>query len=163
MPRIRSSMLVVSAVSVSNSSVSSLVIAHLTSDKQQQRGLLGSQSQRGKQALRCRGECAAYLVEQRTVATRERFDSIPDARQFIQDLRTKFPLPTCDSLERGQEAGSPAPGTPPAGTTTKAPANTRQPSGTNTPATPTGTTTSVSEPPEPDPGVNCRNPREGGG
>jgi serine/threonine protein phosphatase PrpC len=93
----------------------------------------------------------------------ESFDNIPDARQFIEDLRTKFPLPTCDSLEGGQEAGSSAPGTPPGGTTTKAPANTGKPSGTNTPASPTGTTTSVSEPPEPDPGVNCRKPREGGG
>lgn len=86
----------------------------------------------------------------------ESFDNIPDARQFIQDLRTKYPLPTCESMRKEQErqAGQPA---PPA--TSKPPAG--RPAATNTPTT----TTATPEPVEPEPGVNCRQPRgdEGGG
>jgi PPM family protein phosphatase len=95
----------------------------------------------------------------------ESFDNIPDARQFIRDLRTKFPLPICDALEGGGQAGSSAPSSPGATTTkpTKPPTNAKPPTGTNRPATTSSTTSSVSEPPEPDPGVNCRQPREGGG
>ncbi|HEV7713190.1 MAG TPA: protein phosphatase, partial [Asanoa sp.] len=89
----------------------------------------------------------------------ESFDNVPDARQFIQDLRTKYPLPTCESLIKEQErqAGDPAPPktTPKKTTPPKKPA-------------PTTTTTpppSSSQPVAPDPGVNCRQPRgdEGGG
>jgi protein phosphatase len=92
----------------------------------------------------------------------ESFDSVPAARQFIRDLRTKYPLPMCDSLDET---------TPPAGqqptTTTGTPT-----SGTPTPSTgATGTTgptagapsEDVRQPVEPKPGDNCREPREGGG
>jgi protein phosphatase len=86
----------------------------------------------------------------------ESFDNVPDARQFIQDLRTKYPLPTCESLIKQQEQeGSPAPGQ----TTPK-----KQPSGKPTTTTTTPPSES-SEPVEPEAGVNCRQPRgdEGGG
>jgi PPM family protein phosphatase len=90
----------------------------------------------------------------------ESFDNIPDARQFIRDLRTKYPLPTCESLVKAQEqAGSTAPKTPPkttagkttAKTTSKAPATTSSPPSSEKVAA--------------QPGVNCRQPRgdEGGG
>jgi serine/threonine protein phosphatase PrpC len=84
----------------------------------------------------------------------ESFDSIPAARQFIQDLRTKYPLPTCESLAKQQDR---LPNQPPPTTTTPPPAG----------GTPTGgeTTTESPEATEPEPGVNCREPREneGGG
>ncbi len=90
------------------------------------------------------------------------FESIPDARQFIQDLRTKYPLPTCESLIKQQEreSGEPA---PPA-TTTRKPPGTKQPPG-STASSPPATSQPTSEPVEPEPGVNCRKPRgdEGGG
>jgi protein phosphatase len=81
----------------------------------------------------------------------ESFDSIPAARQFIQDLRTKYPLPTCESLAKRQDRV-------PATTTSTPP-----PAGTTT--TPPTTTTESPEATEPEPGVNCREPREneGGG
>jgi protein phosphatase len=86
----------------------------------------------------------------------ESFDSIPDARQFIQDLRTKYPLPTCQSLDKqDQQVGDPAP-----------PATTKPPAGkpTKPPGTaPSSPPSSSSEPVEPDPGVNCRQPRGDGG
>ncbi len=90
----------------------------------------------------------------------ESFDNVPDARQFIQDLRTKYPLPTCESLikQQEQEAGDPAPPK----TTPKKPAT----PGKKPPATTTTTPPpSSSQPVSPDPGVNCRQPRgdEGGG
>ncbi|HEY0451632.1 PP2C family serine/threonine-protein phosphatase [Actinophytocola sp.] len=86
----------------------------------------------------------------------ESFDNIPEARQFIQDLRTNYPLPTCESLiKQQQQAGQAA---PPA-STTRPPA--RKPPGTTT-QNPTATS---DRPAEPEPGVNCRQPRgdEGGG
>jgi protein phosphatase len=88
----------------------------------------------------------------------ESFDNIPAARQFIRDLRTKYPLPPCDSLaeEEGQTT-----------TTTSAPPTTTtgQPtSGAPTPGTTTGTPSSDErQPVEAKPGENCREPREGGG
>ncbi len=86
----------------------------------------------------------------------ESFDNIPDARQFILDLRTKHTLPLCESLRKQQErsAGQPTTTTPAPRTTTGA-----------KPTTTTGTAvTSPSEETEtPEPGVNCREPREGGG
>lgn len=89
------------------------------------------------------------------------FDNIPDARQFIQDLRTKYPLPICESLAERQETGQPGgqPGQPGQPRTT-----------TQTPPSPSSvpSTSGTSTPPaadEPEPGVNCREPRgdEGGG
>ena len=80
----------------------------------------------------------------------ESFDSIPAARQFIQDLRTKYPLPTCEQLTKRQDRAPVTTSTPPpAGTTSTAPT----------------TTTESPEATEPEPGVNCREPREneGGG
>jgi protein phosphatase len=84
----------------------------------------------------------------------ESFDSVKGARVFIQDLRTKYGLPSCDEYLRQQEqrAGS---------------------STTSTPAPP-APTTEVSPPPslpqptktEPVPGENCRKPHaedKGGG
>ena len=89
------------------------------------------------------------------------FDNIPDARQFIQDLRTKYPLPICESLAERQETGQPGgqpgqPGQP--RTTTQTP-----PSGSSVP--PTSGTSTPPAADEPEPGVNCREPRgdEGGG
>ena len=88
----------------------------------------------------------------------ESFDNIPEARQFIQDLRTKFPLPTCESIagQEEQQAGRPGQQVPP---TTPA----RGGTSTSSPPPSTGTTTQQAE--EPKPGVNCREPRgdEGGG
>ncbi|MPZ81397.1 MAG: protein phosphatase [Actinophytocola sp.] len=88
----------------------------------------------------------------------ESFDSVPDARQFIQGLRTNYPLPTCESLIKQQErqAGDAAP----------------PPSSSRPPAKPTTSgsvspnpTETAEKPAEPEPGVNCRQPRgdEGGG
>jgi hypothetical protein len=76
----------------------------------------------------------------------ESFDNIPEARQFIRDLRTKYPLPPCETLIKAQErsASQTTPAQPPAGGTT-----TSQPSQENQV--------------EPTPGENCREPREGGG
>ena len=95
----------------------------------------------------------------------ESFDNIPDARQFIRELRTNYPLPTCESLTKEQERSSTqaAPTTTTTNTTTTTGA---PPSGQTTTVTPTTTTTgapSSSETVEPTPGVNCRQPREGGG
>jgi PPM family protein phosphatase len=91
----------------------------------------------------------------------ESFDSIPEARQFIQDLRTKFPLPVCDSLRQQEsEAGQPsAPSVPPASTPRGQTGRTKAPSA----PPPSSTTSTPAE--EPKPGVNCREPRgdEGGG
>ncbi len=84
------------------------------------------------------------------------FDNVPDARQFITDLRTKYPLPTCESLVKQQgQVGS---GAPPPKTTSKKPTSAK-------PTTTTASPSSSSEPVDPDPGVNCRQPRgdEGGG
>jgi len=88
----------------------------------------------------------------------ESFDNVPAARRFIQDLRTKYPLPTCDTLsdEAEKPAGTPTPGKP----TSPAKPPTNKP-----PATNSSTPSTTSTPAEPDPGVNCREPRgdEGGG
>jgi serine/threonine protein phosphatase PrpC len=88
----------------------------------------------------------------------ESFDNIPDARQFIRELRTNYPLPLCETLKKEQERTS---GQPTTGATT-----TTSTTGTPTPPVsgqPTGTTTTASKPVEAKPGDNCRNPREGGG
>jgi protein phosphatase len=85
----------------------------------------------------------------------ESFDNIPSARNFIRELRTKYPLPTCESLQKQQERSQGQTTPPPATTTTGQPTGgtaTGQPSGSSTPQ-------SV----EPKPGENCRSPREGGG
>jgi protein phosphatase len=91
----------------------------------------------------------------------ESFDNIPDARQFIRELRTKYPLPTCESLQKRQERNQGQTTTatpPPAGTTTT---TTVPPAGgangTTTTAKPSGQSL------EAKPGENCRAPREGGG
>jgi len=87
----------------------------------------------------------------------ESFDSIPDARQFIQDLRTKYPLPPCTQLRKEQEkqAGQPAP----------PPTKPKPPAGKPPASTSSSPPTTTTEPDEPEPGVNCREPRgdEGGG
>ena len=85
----------------------------------------------------------------------ESFDNIPDARQFIRELRTNYPLPLCETFRKEQESSQGQTTTttpPPAGPTTTTTAN---PSG--------GTTTTTPKTVETKPGVNCRNPREGGG
>ncbi|HYQ69004.1 PP2C family protein-serine/threonine phosphatase [Actinophytocola sp.] len=88
----------------------------------------------------------------------ESFDNIPDARQFIRELRTNYPLPTCDSKKREQERTTT--GQPTSGATT----TTTTPPPATGGATTTTTTTSVSPSSvKPKPGVNCREPREGGG
>ena len=93
----------------------------------------------------------------------ESFDSIPAARQFIRELRTKYPLPTCESLSKNQSSGQTTTTTTqqqaPTSTTTTPPSGSPPP-----PTTTTGApTTTTSTTPEPEPGVNCREPREGGG
>jgi PPM family protein phosphatase len=92
----------------------------------------------------------------------ESFDNIPDARQFIQDLRTKYPLPVCESLADQKQSGQP-PGQSVPRTTSATPP---PPRGSSTPPT-TGATTATTSAAveEPEPGVNCREPRgdEGGG
>jgi protein phosphatase len=102
----------------------------------------------------------------------ESFDNIPDARQFIRDLRTKYPLPPCETLRKAAERqatptnGTPTPGTTTT-TTTKAPGRTAGASPTTTTTGPaTGTTTTGEQSDtevEPKAGVNCRERREGGG
>jgi protein phosphatase len=93
----------------------------------------------------------------------ESFDNIPSARQFISDLRTEYPLPTCESVIKESERSQTGTGT----TTTTTTTGTSTPS--SPPATGTGTTTTTDpsgeakQPEEPKPGVNCRQPREGGG
>jgi len=80
----------------------------------------------------------------------ESFENVPRAREFLEDLRTQYQLPTCKSL--GQDGKTQGPNTPPAGATTTTP-----PAGaTTTPSTKTD---------EPRPGVDCRKTRgdEGGG
>jgi protein phosphatase len=87
----------------------------------------------------------------------ESFDNVPEARQFIRDLRTKYPLPPCESLRKKQERTT---GQPTSGTSTPPP-----PAG-STAGSPTATGTPSSEAQEsatPKPGENCREPREGGG
>ena len=89
----------------------------------------------------------------------ESFDNIPDARQFIRDLRTKYPLPTCDSLAE-QQTGTSTPTQPPQKTPPSKPTASGKPPTNSSSPPPTST-----EPVEPEPGVNCREPRgdEGGG
>ncbi|GAA2990303.1 PP2C family protein-serine/threonine phosphatase [Actinokineospora diospyrosa] len=102
------------------------------------------------------------------------FGNIVEAREFVRGLRSKFGLPDCDTLVKQTETTTtttPAPGTPP----------NQQPGSTTTPGFPTTTTTTplvtttdssttgtaqTSEQVQPQPGVNCRNPRDedkGGG
>jgi PPM family protein phosphatase len=84
----------------------------------------------------------------------ESFDSIPAARQFIRDLRTKFPLPTCESIRKDQQQTTPQPSQP---------VGTPPPAGAPTTTTTTGTSATTTQPLQPKPGENCREPREGGG
>ena len=86
----------------------------------------------------------------------ESWDNIPDARAFIRELRTKYPLPTCESLQKQQERGQGQTTSPPPVTTT----TTAPPAGGTASSQPSSTTR---ESPEPKPGENCRAPREGGG
>jgi serine/threonine protein kinase len=79
----------------------------------------------------------------------ESFDNLSAARRFIQDLRTKFPLPTCDSLR--YEAEKP----------TRSPAPVR-PTNTSPTKSPPSASTTTPAPAEPDPGVNCREHHENG-
>lgn len=90
----------------------------------------------------------------------ESFESIRDAREFIQDLRTKYGLPSCEEFVRRQER---QPGTQTSTTVTPPPADPNLPTTTTTPPS-----TTVELPPkaDPKPGVNCRKPRaedKGGG
>lgn len=86
------------------------------------------------------------------------FDNIPDARQFIRELRTEYPLPLCDTLIKQQERS--ANQTPTTTTTTPPPAG---PTTTTSAPTTTTTTGDAQETVEAKPGENCRQPREGGG
>src|SRR5262245_36986881 len=91
----------------------------------------------------------------------ESFDNIPDARQFIRELRTKYPLPLCESLQKEQERGAGQTTT----TTTTPPAG-GQPSGSPPPSTQSSSPSNSADQKqtvEPKPGDNCREPREGGG
>jgi len=90
----------------------------------------------------------------------ESFDSIPEARQFVRDLRTKYPLPNCEDLRKDLErqTGQPTGTTPPVTTTTTAPPGSTS---TSQPA-PNGTST-PQQPAQPKPGENCRQSRVGGG
>ncbi len=91
----------------------------------------------------------------------ESFESIPEARKFIQDLRSNYGLPSCDEFARMQERQT-DPTTPPVTTTTVPP-------GSEVSQAPPANTTSTAEPPrraDPVPGTNCRKPRaedKGGG
>lgn len=95
----------------------------------------------------------------------ESFDSIPAARQFIRELRTKYPLPTCESLSKNQSSGQTTTTTTQQQAPTSTTTSTPPPSGsTPLPTTTTGApTTTTSTTTTPEPGVNCREPREGGG
>jgi PPM family protein phosphatase len=96
----------------------------------------------------------------------ESFDSIPAARQFIRELRTKYPLPTCESLSKNQSSGQTTTTTTQQQAPTSTTTTTPPPSGATSqqPTTTTGApTTTTSTTTEPEPGVNCREPREGGG
>ncbi|GAB1511990.1 PP2C family protein-serine/threonine phosphatase [Actinophytocola sp. KF-1] len=91
----------------------------------------------------------------------ESFDNIPDAREFIRYLRTKYPLPPCETLRKQQERSV---GQPTTTTTPAAPRTTTGAKPTTTTGATTGTPSSATEESEaPEPGVNCREPREGGG
>ena len=99
----------------------------------------------------------------------ESFDSIKDAREFIQDLRTKYGLPSCEEFLRRQEhqpSQSSTPSSPPASPTQ---GSTPPVEGTTTVTVPTEVSASTTPPPgpaKPEPGVNCRKPRpedKGGG
>jgi protein phosphatase len=94
----------------------------------------------------------------------ESFENIPDARQFIRELRTNYPLQLCETLQKQQErtSGQPTSGQPTSGTTTTT-TGTAAPPPAGQPTTGTTTTTTTSKSVEAKPGVNCRNPREGGG
>jgi hypothetical protein len=87
----------------------------------------------------------------------ESFQNIREAREFIQDLRTKYGLPSCEEYVRRQERQ-------PGGQTTTVP-----PPAETGATQPPVTTTEVLPPPRPEdpkPGENCRKPRaedRGGG
>ncbi|GGS18801.1 PP2C family protein-serine/threonine phosphatase [Actinokineospora fastidiosa] len=96
------------------------------------------------------------------------FDSVAAARGFLSELRHKFWLPTCADFTAQQTPEQPATG--PAGgsaqptgqaTTTTAAAPTTT-AGTATTQAP-GTTAQSTVERTPQPGVNCREPRDGGG
>jgi protein phosphatase len=90
----------------------------------------------------------------------ESFESIREAREFIQDLRTKYGLPSCEEYVRRQERQ-------PGSQTTSLPPPPE--SGVQPPVSPPLPTTQVLPPPKPEdpmPGKNCRKPRtedKGGG
>jgi PPM family protein phosphatase len=88
----------------------------------------------------------------------ESFQSIKQAQDFIQELRRKYQLPTCDDFTKRQEN--------PAGATTTTP----PPGGVTTTTQPPAGTTTAEAPPSPGkvdaiPGVNCRktHPEDKGG
>lgn len=97
----------------------------------------------------------------------ESFDSISDARQFIQDLRTKYGLPSCEEFSRRQENQPPATSSVPASPTEVPQVTTTPPAegGAVVPPAQTSTTTTPTTQ-APVPGLNCRKPRpedKGGG
>ncbi|PPK68127.1 protein phosphatase 2C domain-containing protein [Actinokineospora auranticolor] len=102
------------------------------------------------------------------------FSNPADAREFVQELRSRFGLPDCADLVARQNP-VPNPGeqtttttTVPVTTTTPVPGGTEVATttvATTTPPATTGSATSTVRD-QPQPGVNCRNPRaedEGGG
>jgi serine/threonine protein phosphatase PrpC len=92
----------------------------------------------------------------------ESFQSIREAREFIQDLRTKYGLPSCEEYVRRQERQ-------PAGQTSTSQPPPPAQTGASTPDSPPPSSTEVLPPPRPEdpkPGENCRKPRaedKGGG
>jgi PPM family protein phosphatase len=91
----------------------------------------------------------------------ESFDNVPAARQFIQDLRTRFPLPTCESLMKQQEREADQP----TGTQRTPASSAPRSSASSTPTNSASASATSTTAEEPEPGVNCREPRgdEGGG
>jgi serine/threonine protein phosphatase PrpC len=87
------------------------------------------------------------------------FDSVASARGFLNELRHRYWLPTCaDFAAQPQPVQPEQPATGPAG-------GSAQPTGTQetTPTAPTTSTGPSTVERTPQPGVNCRQPRDGGG
>ncbi|SES48954.1 PP2C family protein-serine/threonine phosphatase [Actinokineospora terrae] len=98
------------------------------------------------------------------------FGNIVEAREFVRGLRSKFGLPDCDSLVTSPSTPTTTtePGTQPGQltSTTNPLAPTSDQVATTTPTLPGTSSAQTSEQVEPQPGVNCRNPRDedkGGG
>ncbi|HEU5473161.1 MAG TPA: protein phosphatase 2C domain-containing protein [Actinophytocola sp.] len=89
----------------------------------------------------------------------ESFESIQDAREFIQDLRSKYGLPSCDDFVRRQERTQTTSSTP----STIPPTGVPAPGQGATPGQTPSTTADVLPPgkAEPVPGLNCRKPHPG--